>query len=75
MSFVACGFFYSPSIDRLTLYGFLVVDAALVVTWSTEGESATIGNCITSLVRAVREPEGHQSISPRICALSEESAM
>lgn len=62
--------FYSLSIDRLTLYGFLVVGAALVVTWSTEGENATVGNCIMSLMRAVGEPEGHQSISPRICALS-----
>lgn len=69
-SFVACGFFYSLSIARLTLYGFLVVDAALAVTWSAEwGESATIGKCM-SVVRAAREPEGHQSISPRICALS-----
>lgn len=62
--------FYSPSIDKLTLYGFLLVDVALVVTWSTEGESAAIENCIMSLVRAGREPEGHQSISTCICAVS-----
>lgn len=70
MSFITCGFFYSLSIDRLTLYGFLLVDVALVVTWSSEGESAAIENCIMSLVRAGREPEGHQSISTWICALS-----
>lgn len=64
------GFFNSFSIDRLTLYGFLLVDVALVVTWSSEGESAAIENCIMSLVRAGREPEGHQSISTCICALS-----
>jgi len=62
--------FYSLCIDRLTLYGFLVADAALAVTWSAEGESAAVGNCVMSLVRAVRAPEGHQSISPCICALS-----
>lgn len=61
--------FYSLSIDRLTLYGFLIVDAALVVTWSAEGESATVGSCIMSLMGAVGEPEGHQSISPCIYAL------
>lgn len=70
MSFVACGFFNSLSIDKLTLYGVLLVDVALVVTWSSEGESAAIEKCIMSLVGAGREPEGHQSISTCICALS-----
>lgn len=74
--FPECEIFYSLSINRLTLYGFLLVDVALVVTWSSEGESAAIKNCIMSLVRAGREPEGHQSISTCICALrSEQSAV
>lgn len=61
------GFFYSLSVDGLTLYGFLIVDATLVVIWNAEGRSASTGNCRTSLIR---ETEGCQSISSHICALS-----
>lgn len=68
--------FFSLSVDRLTLYGVLLVGVALVVTWSSEGESAAIENCIMSLVRAGTGPEGYQSISTCICALkSEQSAV
>lgn len=59
--------FYSLSIARLTLNGFLAVDAALVVTWSAEEESATIGNCIMSGVGCERAGGASVHFLSRLC--------